>query len=362
VEQISPGRVRLLRHAAQRLHRTKRDATADVVARLVGVPAQDRSAALLALRARTRGLAARDVEAALREERSIVWTWAMRGTLHVILAEDHGWVVPLVKTAALPGTHRRLREVGVTGDEAARAIRLIARMLETDAPMTRAEIADGLARRGIRAEGQGIVHLIRLAALQEVACYGPVQRGKPTLVLVRDWLGRGRTMDHETALSLLASRYIAAHGPAAPEDFATWSGLHATDAKRAWRTIADRLVEVKTGQRSLWMERSRRTDPPSGIVRLIPRFDPYFLGWKGREFSVPKEHERKVFPGGSVLHPAVLVDGLASGTWTQKRHGDRLEVTVSPFARLTRPARGQLLDETEDVGRFLGLPVDVAIQ
>lgn len=353
-------RVRLLRQTAQLLHRPKRASPAGIVRRLVGVQAQDRSAASLALRARTAGPAAQDVERALTEGRSIVRSWAMRGTLHLVAAEDHAWLVPLTAETSLAGAHRRLAQEGVTGEQAVRGVRLIERILDREGALTRAEITARLERRGIRAQGQAGYHLIRLAALEGVACYGPTLDGEPALVLVRDWLGAGRPRDRDDALADLASRYLAAYGPATPEDFATWSGLRLTDAKRGWSRNAGRVVEMKARGTSLWMLRSPEHDTPRGVVRLVPAFDPFLLGWKSRELTLPKRHERKVFPGGGMLRPAALVDGLAVGTWSTER-GEKWLARVRPFSSLSPAVRRALEDEALDLGRFLGEPAELLL-
>ncbi len=40
-------------------------------------------------------------------------TWAMRGTLYLIAAEDYGWLVPLVMEPRIPNAFRRLEQEGV---------------------------------------------------------------------------------------------------------------------------------------------------------------------------------------------------------------------------------------------------------
>ena len=88
--------VRRRRTAAQHLHRRRRRSAADLVRHLAGVQAQSLPAARLAFAARTEGLTAERVDRARLHDRSIVHTWAMRGTLYLIAAEDYGWLVPLV--------------------------------------------------------------------------------------------------------------------------------------------------------------------------------------------------------------------------------------------------------------------------
>src|ERR1700674_975010 len=144
--------VRRLRIAAQHLDRPRRSSVVDLAWRLTGVQAQVLSATGLALRARSEGFTARDVDRARLVDRSIVVTWAMRGTLHLIAAEDYGWLQPLVIAPRIANAHRRLKEEGVPADQPAKALRLIARILEREGPLIRSEIAERLRRQGIRTE------------------------------------------------------------------------------------------------------------------------------------------------------------------------------------------------------------------
>lgn len=186
---LSGDDVRRLRVAAQHLHRPKRSSATELVRHLTGVQAQVLSAAGLALRARTEGLTGKRVAEERVRDRSIILTWAMRGTLHLITAEDYGWLVPLVLEPREAHAHRRLRQEGVTAEQSEVAVRSIERMLERHGPLGRSEIAERLGRRGIRTEGQAMAHLLWLAAARRVVCHGPDRGRDQSFVLVRDWLG-----------------------------------------------------------------------------------------------------------------------------------------------------------------------------
>jgi hypothetical protein len=140
----------------------------------------------------------------------------MRGTLHLVTADDHGRLVPLLTEPYVERSLRRLEEEGVTGDQPRRATRAIERMLERDGPLTRPEIAERLSRRAIRTEGQAIAHLMWLAAAKATVCYGPDRDGKRTFVLARDWIGAPTAMDRDLILADLAVRYLRSHAPSGP--------------------------------------------------------------------------------------------------------------------------------------------------
>ena len=354
VANLTDEQVRRARTAAQLLHRPGRRSVADLVSHLTGVQAQVLPAASLALRARRAGLTAAAVDRARTRDRSIVLCWAMRGTLHLIVAEDHAWLVPLVIERRIANAHRRLRQEGVTGEQPSKAVRSIERMLAREGPLLRSEIAERLRRQGIRTEGQAIAHLVWLAAAGRVICYGPDRDGERCFVLVRDWLGPPETkMDPEAALKELAVRYLRSHAPAEPADLAAWSGIAPGDARRAWRGAQDRLVEVPTERGPRWALR-RPPRPAKDVVRLLPAFDEFLLGWKDRQLTAPVSRWKTIQRGGGWLHPVVLVDGRAVGTWRSERSVDGLRVEVSAFGPLDRAVRTRIDEDARDIGRFLG--------
>ena len=351
---LTDEQVRRARIAAQLLHRPGRRAVVDLVSHLTGVQAQVLPAASLALRARRSGLTAAAVDRARTRDRSIVLCWAMRGTLHLIAAEDHAWLVPLVIERRIANAHRRLRQGSVTGSQPAKAVRSIERMLVREGPLQRSEIAERLQSQGIRTEGQAIAHLVWLAAAEGAICYGPDRGGERCFVLVRDWLGRSVSkLDPDDALNELAVRYLRAHAPAEPADLATWSGIAPAEARRAWRGIDDRLVEVATDLGPRWTLRHAISPPSDEVVRLLPAFDEYLLGWKDRQLIASQSRWKTIQRGGGWLRPVVLVDGRAMGTWSSQRAAGALRIEVSPFEPLGPPLRRRIDEDSRDIGRFV---------
>jgi hypothetical protein len=345
--------------AAQLLHRPKRSAPAALVRRLLGVQAQILPAAGLGLRARTGGLTADRVEAARVRDRSIVWTWAMRGTLHLLAAEDVPWLVPLTVENGVAQARRRLPALGIAGD-VDRAVRALHRWLERDGPLTRNEIDRRLRRMGYQPRSYANAYLVWLGTPRQVVVFGADRDGQKTYALARDWLEAGHTFDRDAALAELAVRYLAGHGPATPADLVTWSGIRAGDAKRGWKAIEDRLVEVRTPGGPMWTLRSQQLEFPPGVVRLLPSFDEYLLGWKDRSYVADPTRWRRIHLGGGWYHPAVVADGRAVGTWKTKKRRNGLRIRVEPFSTLPRATAQALEDEAGAIGRYLKTPVEVA--
>lgn len=113
---LSDNQVRFLRRRAQRLipqPASQVTNVAHLVNALCGIQAQDAHAAELALRVRSVGLVAADVERARVQERSIIRTWAQRGTLRLLAVEDAGWLLSLLGPVFIAGDLRRRAELGL---------------------------------------------------------------------------------------------------------------------------------------------------------------------------------------------------------------------------------------------------------
>lgn len=360
VRLLSDDQVRLLRLRAQRLvSQPTRPAIGveQVVKHLCGVQAQDATAAALAIRARRAGLVTADVERASVQERSIVRTWCMRGTLHFIAAEDLAWLLALLGPVFIRSSRGRRAQLGLDENAATRAVRALRDVLRKRGPLTRAEIVEQLAVRGVRLVGQARPHLLGLAALQGIICFGPNRGREPTYVLLADWIDPGPALPPEQARAELAHRYLSAYAPAAPEDFAAWSGLSLTEARGAWQHISSQLLEVEIEGSSAWLLKTqaawlKRAAPPRPIVRLLPSFDTLLLGYRSRDMVLAAKYAKRIFPGGGMLRPALLVNGRATGTWKIKRHQDGIEVIVEPFEGLTADVRRGLEAEVEDLAHF----------
>lgn len=309
---------------------------------LLAVQAQDLRAARLALRARGELFSAADVDEAITEKRSLVRGWLGRGTLHFVAREDYRWLHALTAPARFAANARRLGQEGVPEADAERALTVIEKALADEGPLSRAALAERVAVKDIRSAGQATPHLIMLAVLRGVAILGPIRRGAQDIALARDWLGEAEEPDRDTALAELARRYLSAHGPASAADLATWIGLPLRDARSGLEAIAGELLEVGDGLVDL---AAHQPAPEPIPARLLPAFDPYLLGWKDRSFAVPAEHARRVHPGGGIVRPTAIVDGIAVGTWN-RREG------LDAFAAIPRAAAGELEAEAADILRF----------
>jgi hypothetical protein len=345
------------------------------VARHLGaVQAQSIRAARLAVRPRCGTSRAAGVDEATNRTRSVVRSWLMRGTLHLVPAEDLGWMLELYRPPA-GAVSRRHVQLGLSSDLLTGSLPVIRDVLAETGCLTRPALVRALADRGIQVPpGQAEYHLIAYAARQALVCRGAdVGDDEPTYALLQDWVPEQRSLDRRESLLELGRRYFRGHGPASTADFATWSGLPAGTVREALTALREELDDVTVdGQPALVLsdggspageDGSPAGEDGSGgpgMVRLLGQFDPYLLGYRTRSASVPDGFARRVQAGGMIA-ACVVADGIVLGTWRRVPRRHHVDVVVEPFAPLAPALHPALEAEAADLSRFLAVPLRLHI-
>ncbi len=335
------------RFAAQLLSGERAATAVDVAGRLLAVQGQDPRGARLAVRARSTGLTAADVDKALTADRSLLITWLNRGTLHLIRSEDY-WLLHrlMVRPQHELQCKRVLARSGVGPDQADNAVDVITKALASEGPLTRLQLRDRLAGIGIPLDGNAALHVLVLACQRGLAVRGPMIGAQHAYVLVTDWLGQAAPRrDVDADLAELARRYLAGHGPASDRDLAKWAGLPLGSVRRALTAIAPLLRDRPDGLAEL-ASGPEAEDLPE--PRLLGAYDPVLLGWASRE-PILGPHQQIVTVNG-LFRPFALVDGRAAGMWSLSAG----QVRLDRFAGLPAGAEAGLAAEARDIQRFLG--------
>jgi Winged helix DNA-binding domain len=320
-----------------------------VAERLLAIQGQDGRGARLAVRARSEGLAASDVDRALAERRLVI-TWVNRGTLHLIRAEDYPLLQALTTPPLRTSCRTRLRQTGVGEAAAERGVETVARALADEGPLTRAQLRERLDSADVPTAGQALIHVLFYASLQGVCVRGPMVGKEHAFVAARDWLGeeaapeRVAALDREAALAELARRYLVGHGPATDADLARWAGLPLRDARAGLKAISRRIVDRGDGLVDL---RKREEPAPLPPPRLLGAFDPLLLGWASRE-DVVGRHRQLVTTNG-IFRPFALVDGRAVSTWRLPKG----KVEIEHLERVTMKAGRELEADATAVENYL---------
>ena len=318
--RLTPEELRRRRANAQLLQPASRS-PADIVRRQLAVQAQDMRQARVALWARSTSMTRAKIDRAFAD-REIVLAWFNRGTLHLVAAEDYGWLLSLTAPTQTTSNRRRLAQLGVPDPE--RGARAIERAL-ADGPLVRGELRAAVSGT---VTGEAFLHNLGYTALagRVLRCHDD------TWALTADWLGPQKPVDRDKAVRELGRRYLRTRAPAAPADLAWWAGLPLRDARAA--------LEGAREPRG-----SAEPVPP----RLLPAWDEYLLGWKDRSFHVRGGDVDKIYRGG-LIGPVATVDGLSVGKW-RARKGE--QPVLEPFGRLTKEQRAGLEAEAGALAAYL---------
>ena len=339
--------------------------TLGVVQQICGLHAQVMSSAELTLWARVDDLERGAVQTALWEKRTLVKTWAMRGTLHLLpAAELPIWVG--AQGVLKPRYHAPswLRHFGLTREEAEVLIAAIPEALD-GRMLTREELAQEVGRIvGSEELGNKLRHswgaLLKPAAFRGDLLFAPSVGQNVRFTRPDQWLPRWEPADIEEAAREVTRRYLAAYGPATREEFARWFGM--TSPARAGRLIEAlgeeiACVEIEGSQAWMLSEDVPEIEAaePSGVVRLLPAFDHYVVAApREREAVLPEALKSRVYRQQGWLSPVLLVDGRMEGLWRHERKGGRLIVEIEPFDEQPEWVRRATEEEAERLARFLG--------
>ncbi len=351
---------------------------ARAVADACGIQAQVMAAAQLALRVRIRGLTLEDVDRALWQDRSLARTWCMRGTVHIVPSDAFAVFVRGSSTRQLGRVENWIRRTGGTMASADRLLEAAA--VAMDRPRTRADLAAAIRDSlGVPIEKRGsggwgnpqevpgfrvgrsvitVPDLAFIGSYRAQACFGPDEGQGTTFVRPDAWLPGWRDLPLEDAEDALLRRYLRAFGPATAHDFAAWSILAVARAKQIWARAEDELSPVLLDGKPAWLLRNdlsalRRARLERPTARLLPYFDSFLMGHRGRDHLVDKPHYKRIYRPAGWVYPAVLLDGHVAGEWGYERAGKAIRIRVKPYEPLEDVVQDRVRAEADDVARFL---------
>jgi Winged helix DNA-binding domain len=333
----SPAEVGLLRLAAQWLAGPGAATAADAVRRLGAVQGQDFPGAVTSIALRTAERRRKDVEVAL-DDGEIVRSWPMRGTLHVLAADDLHWMLDLLGHRALSGLARRWGQLGLTESDAERAREIVTAALAGGGRMRRSDLLAAIEGGGVAITGQRGYHLLWYVAQTGTLCLGPTDgSGEQLFVLLDEWVRAPRRLAGEEALGELARRFFLGHGPATVQDLARWAGITLTDARAGLAVARPELEALDVDGVEHLLDpatpgRLAACREEAAGVFLLPGFDEFVLGYGDRTAVLDAKFAGQIVPGNNgMFRPSVVHRGRIVGTWQWTGRGARRAVTATPF-------------------------------
>lgn len=367
--EVSMHAVRAFRMRRQHLiERSGPGTMLEAIEAVHGIQAQIQAHAYFAVAQRVQKSTSEEIDRALWDERSLIKTWAMRGTVHWLpRKEEPIFAAGLLQLRADMHASWWANQ-GLPPDELRRLLHTIVDIIGEE-PKTRQEVA-ALAEGRIDPRWQEWLKsswggLYSTASRHGLLVFGP-PRGNNVLFAKREsWLGGIPEIDPDQAALEMIRRYLRAYGPATFQDLAHWLGITQNRVRPYWDQIEPERVPVTTDGVTRWvlagdLDAVREMEGARLPVRLLPAFDPLLLAHRDKTDILPAELYKRIYGAAAWVYPAVLIHGQIYGTWTYERKAKHIEITVHPFRPIGKGARAAIERESAHLAKVIGRSAVVA--
>lgn len=333
----------------------------DLVGQLGAVQAQDYAGAKWALGQRLKDSSDAALDHAFADG-SILRTHLLRPTWHFVSPDDIRWMLKLTAPRVQAVNAFMYRKEGLDKATFKKSNAALEKALRGGKQLTRTELASALDKAGISADGFRLGYLMMYAELEGIICSG-ARRGKQfTYALLEERVRPAKVISHEEALIELVKRYFTTRGPATLQDFAWWSGLTMSDAKKGIEANQAYLASEAINGQAYWFTESKSpAKEKSPTAYLLPNYDEYFIGFKDRSAigDVVKQSGIKGDDPTFFAH-LVILDGQIIGGWKRTIEKNKVVVKLNLITKLTKDEHRAITDAAGRYGKFLGLAVELA--
>ena len=344
------GMIGRLRLASQRLAGGGAGQVPELVRWMTAMQAQDLPAALWAVGVRVPGAGISEVREAI-DSGTVVRSWPMRGTLHLVAPEDLRWMLDLTAERLARSVAARHRQLDIAWADVEKARDIALDRIFADGPISRPELFRTLEAAGQPTQGQRGIHLLGALCRHGWLVLGPRAGNQQLIAAFDQWIPSPRRLGREEATAELLLRYFQSHGPATLRDFAWWTQLPLTQARAALQEISGQLESLEVDGSTYWMSQQTAAFLDTGLpgarsLHLLPGFDEFVLGYTDRTAVLEPGHFDQIVPGGNgIFKKTVVAAGRVIGTWSVEGAGRNAAVVPALFdpAGTLGPAAGKSL-------------------
>jgi uncharacterized protein YcaQ len=355
------------------LHRAKKQNVVDVAGAVCGLHSQLPLTPYYSLWNRIEAFKPELLEEALYKAKSLVKTWFVRGTLHIIPSKDLPTYHHTLKRMWFEHHGRYMNKPDWPNRETRQRL-IYPKIVEalSKEPLRRKDLNDRVrVLLGDVAQPYDRLFSGWGGILKETSCLGLTVHAEPCgkeacFARLDQWLPNIHLTeaDETQARNELLRKYLHCYGPASAQDFACWSGLLTSEATTLINNCATALTQVKVEEagKLLWMlKKDLKTllnlaMEEQAPTCLLPKYDSYLLGHKDRTRIIDNKHLQQVYrPAVGEVAAVLLTNGRIAATWTHKKTKKSLTITINPFQKLPKQTLVELMPVAESLGHFMGV-------
>lgn len=322
------------------------------------------SASFLALHARTNNLKQNDIESALWIDHSVIRTWAMRNTLHLIATRDLPLYVAANSFLHAYNWDKYFEYYGFSKKEHDTFINAIPQILGKE-PITKEQLGESIAKKtGVKEFHEFIVSSnwggpLKQSAHEGYVALGPQQGQYTTFINPRSFI-KWKEIDPEYAARTVIKKFMEFNGPTDLEHFVRWYGgeFGKTKPKKVFESLRNELEEVSIDNWHGLMHKDYIDEiinmKHKNTIAFLPLFDIYTFGLiRNIDNLLPTEYKHLVFRPQGWISSVVLVNGYIKGVWEYKKKKNEIEIAIRMFEKPSNEIKRHIGAKIKDIGQFL---------
>lgn len=326
----------------------------EVVSYMGAMQAQEYAMAKWAIALRLPNAKESEIEKAINEGK-ILRTHVLRPTWHFVSPTDIKWILKL----SAPRVHAQnafmYRQTGTDSKLFNKTTGIIIKALEGGQQLTRNAINELFKQQGITADGVQLGIFMMYAELEGLICSGARQGNQFSYALIDDVAPQAIMMGEEEALATLTQRYFASRGPATINDYATWSGLTVTTAKKGYEMVKSQFeTALIDGKEYIFSEQEIADTGQLQTSFLMPDYDEYGIAYKDRSAVLSRAKDQPN-SSGFIFNRMIVLNGQVVGSWYRTIKGKNLTLQTTPFKPLTKKEQQEVKQMAHRFGKFLGI-------
>lgn len=359
-------------HRHHLIERAPVEEAVEVIEDMLGLNAQGALNYQISLWNRVADLDRGFIPRALYEDRSLVRSWFMRDTVHIVPSALFSTLRVALRSGLMEEWNRWTVRTGAK--EAPESWEpLYQQVLDILAggPLTRNEVLERTGRSGTDAK-RDLHRLIREMSLRGLLCNaessGPwYHNTQHRFARVDRWLPDVEygSVTEDEAKAALARRYLRSYGPASVSDFAYWAGMKVRETNPIFEGISNSLAEVTvSGQRRklLILEEDTQSlldaDRGPNVARLLPKFDALIMGHRDKTRFIDPSTRSSIFLPTAEVAATMLLNGMIEGVWGMKKDRKVWSLELSTFRELTKEEKDLVEKEIEGLRGFTGFEIE----